>query len=937
MWSRVSILVFLLSFTVAGQAKLISHWPFDLCSLSGDENELVDVESGIHGTGVGMLESEFSGRFCQSLRFDGKGSHVIIPHNKKFEVNNGAIAFWFKAPELSHSHRRSRGGMALFSKDSDGTDNGGDHLTIWVDSDGGLFVRHQSKNTNYDIDTSRAITVTEGQWHHLVYTFGSKGMHVYINGRLYGFNDTAKLRLKNNVEPIILGANAWLTDNSESLPSDLTDHFNGEIDDVRLYNKQLDIADVRTLYEQSDYACVSCHNVHHFQIQHDGAGLTCEAETVFIKACANADCSHVYDQDASVTLLPVQQDVVIPANSQGVSVAFRQSTPEIVSLAVGSSTPSAAYSYQCLRNDGVANCTLPFTDAGLKIVNATGAITLPTQVAGREFSTMSVQAVKDNEGVCQALLEGERSLQVQFQCAEPNQCKTPLNVNGVDINSGSHAFTPANFSQASAALNRISYQDAGRIGLKLSVVVDDVTLTSGWQQVNVIPYQLSLAKTSVNRGTRAGHTFDIVIEALSETGAVLPNYQPENLQMSVVRTDASPYSGLLDYGSGSLSSQTSQTFSAAPLVNFSQGAATLNARYMEVGSVAIDVRDVNYLGTHLTIPSAGATTLGTFIPAYFDVQRETLADIKVQHAHSQFSYFGQPIGFVEAPSYIVSAVNATGQITKNYDAIFDWQLPSTFSDLSVTDNGYAAGLTIHQPARPETVKMTAGVRQFNLHDIQYLYNRTITPIAPHVAQLRLEVGPTLFSRVLEGQTVCFDTEGDGDCDGFVVASVVAESADSTLRWGRLVLENTSGSELENKIVPVNVQYYVDEGQGFVRNVDHTGLTPFSITPQQVSMKHMSSSSEDITDAVNIASSQFRFVKGSSLGHGGIFVNQAADTRLRKRGIVTIELRSDLLSWDDYLDFDWNGNESGKGNPSAQVTFGIYRGNDRIIYWREVFD
>jgi len=40
--------------------------------------------------------------------------------------------------------------------------------------------------------------------------------------------------------------------------------------------------------------------------------------------------------------------------------------------------------------------------------------------------------------------------------------------------------------------------------------------------------------------------------------------------------------------------------------------------------------------------------------------------------------------------------------------------------------------------------------------------------------------------------------------------------------------------------------------------------------------------------------------------------------------------------DPWLQYDWDG-DGNADDPAARVTFGIYRGDDRIIYWRERFD
>ena len=36
----------------------------------------------------------------------------------------------------------------------------------------------------------------------------------------------------------------------------------------------------------------------------------------------------------------------------------------------------------------------------------------------------------------------------------------------------------------------------------------------------------------------------------------------------------------------------------------------------------------------------------------------------------------------------------------------------------------------------------------------------------------------------------------------------------------------------------------------------------------------------------------------------------------------------------YLQFNWRG--AGNTNPTARATFGIYKGNDKVIYFRELY-
>jgi MSHA biogenesis protein MshQ len=73
---------------------------------------------------------------------------------------------------------------------------------------------------------------------------------------------------------------------------------------------------------------------------------------------------------------------------------------------------------------------------------------------------------------------------------------------------------------------------------------------------------------------------------------------------------------------------------------------------------------------------------------------------------------------------------------------------------------------------------------------------------------------------------------------------------------------------------------------------------------------------------------YRFLSFSAVGNGAAGNN--------KKGRLDFEYQ--VPPW---LQYDWNGNTDNDDaydqNPTAILTFGLYRGNDRIIYQRERFD
>ena len=56
-------------------------------------------------------------------------------------------------------------------------------------------------------------------------------------------------------------------------------------------------------------------------------------------------------------------------------------------------------------------------------------------------------------------------------------------------------------------------------------------------------------------------------------------------------------------------------------------------------------------------------------------------------------------------------------------------------------------------------------------------------------------------------------------------------------------------------------------------------------------------------------------------------------------VLKLDPSNDPTGWSDYLNYDWNadGVIDDDDFPEATITFGLFRGNDKIIHWRELFD
>lgn len=206
---------------------------------------IIDETGTNESLAQGGVSFDQSGEFGSSFYFDGDDDFVLIPHHDDYLLHHGTVSFWFYSDSLS-------GQRALFSKDSSGDDSGG-HLHIWTDGST-LKARIQTDGSS-PYGTGNSFEVSDGglktgRWYHVAVTFGAGGLNLYVNANL---QDTADypggLATSSggigNYEPLVLGAGT--TGSGDLTHLSLSDHFQGRIDDVRIYKEVLDVGQVRDL------------------------------------------------------------------------------------------------------------------------------------------------------------------------------------------------------------------------------------------------------------------------------------------------------------------------------------------------------------------------------------------------------------------------------------------------------------------------------------------------------------------------------------------------------------------------------------------------------------------------------------------------------------------------------------------------------------------
>jgi MSHA biogenesis protein MshQ len=360
-----------------------------------------------------------------------------------------------------------------------------------------------------------------------------------------------------------------------------------------------------------------------------------------------------------------------------------------------------------------------------------------------------------------------------------------------------------------------------------------------------------------------------------------------------------------------------------------------------VGRIEIDIQDANYLGN--LIPSQGALTLGNFIPAYF-----TVAQVQptLQNTHEDtFSYIGETIEFVTGsePLLIFTAKNVQNAVTENY-GVTPWILSLSQLDVNngiflIDSSTYAKTDSAEEVSKGSTPIISTGnldydgIIEVQIPDTRFKYNKvrsdntTFDIASPFTAFIDMEFSSTFLT---DTDDVCYQADyASGTCLPFTITSITG----ANMRYGRLALESTYGPETEPLRVPIKAEYY-DTGR-WLLNTDDSG-TSIAFNQSTDHIKLLASGSADITSDINNISSTGSLLLGVADDSNDLLLNAPGDM-----GAVKLQLdpSNDPTGWSDYLNYDWNGDGviDSDDHPEATVTFGQFRGNDRIIHWREVFN
>ena len=483
---------------------------------------------------------------------------------------------------------------------------------------------------------------------------------------------------------------------------------------------------------------------------------------------------------------------------------------------------------------------------------------------------------------------------------------------------------------------------------------------------------------------KAGDIFTFKIQALNankKEDVITLNYVPnsnDNLRIKLTRSmpSSGSFEGQFSYATNkTLLTSTSATWVAMPdLPTFDKGVYRfVDSTYSEVGAIQINVKDNDYYGMKFSVDdnfsvNSNGSKIGRFIPSHFELVSSTVDNYIVSSSHNPNTYdhifpdkvltyvsgtivlqpkdnnlyqckagqeggycfqwtpgntqfepgvgtdwvdawvllkFGTSgVTYMDQPElsfdYRLEARNSAGLVTKNYDgddkATVSFIANADGRDLSsrLQNYGGAWGDGVYQP----------GAWEVNMLDSGY-FSRQVTG---------REDGPmmnTLFGiSITDEDSVVLN---DLDIPAVQATARMLSIQTSELRYGRWTVADGYGPISNDFSTTMQLEYF--DGTNFISHSDDTKTDFDSVN------SHLTDIS--LGGVLPALSGSGNFTNGVTQGLIIAAPNRSGEVQLD-------------YNVDDWFKYKWGESHTGfDQSPSANIVFGFFRGNDRVIYRRRL--
>ncbi len=909
----------------------LAWYPMDETRWAGLPGEVTDNSgSGNHGVRVGAAQTVANGKVCRAGEVVSEGSAIDTGLDLDASVGSVAtLSFWFR-PNWSDSNwwERLRSRVLFDASLRSPAGNGASKffkLIKWGGFSANsrlLFLFEDGADSDFFVSAD-VPRLTRGAWVHVGVTwdYTSNRFQIYFNGVRVANSSRATNQVMPNLDSLYFGDNR-----TGYNPYGITRVADASFDEVYIDSRVLSQAEIQADMNAS-HPCPGI-MLDHFVISHDGAGIHCLAETITVTAAA-ADGSTVTSYTGSISLDTQTATGSWNLNTGGGSFAdavaddglanyrFVVADAGVASFDLDYRSGPASIDVDVFEgaiHDDDTEGNLLFSPSGF-VVTATPLSNPPpvlidtsiaAQTAANDFPLyIAAYGQTSTDPVCGIIKAYDGAKMIKFWSSynDPLTGTLPVLVDS-NTGAGSEAAAVAQavaFVQGQAAIT-VNYADVGDIDIAMK---DDTTgnpslpagirgasqpfvvRPAGFVLSNIVRSSDSFANpaaTDENGAVfiAAGNPFSVTVTAVNGLGNATPNYGQESVAESVLLTSTLVAAG----GANNPPLAFSTGFGS-----FTNGVATgTDFSWGEVGIITLtpSIGDGNYLGGG-DVTGSVSGNIGRFTPFDFNVLLDNSPAFAT--ACGSFTYLGQAFNYSTAPQITMSARNSLGSTTQNYDN--NWWKLADFSE------GYA-----HNGSLPSTVSLDASGAGHTAIGCSNCAGTVTTSFNGSLSYSTSTLETLPFNGAVDISFPITDSDGIGYAGNPFIISAIGFDAGSEQRAGRGFAQDVYGTYAKIGDVlnmPVGTQYYSAASTWLGNNAD--SCTTYSYIKTD----------GGITTAVTPASPA-----SVMAGNGDLAIQLSGDSG-DPGGVASF-----TFTWPGWL----------AATASATATFGIFRGDDRFLYWRE---
>ncbi|MFH1021726.1 MAG: DUF6701 domain-containing protein [Pseudomonadota bacterium] len=677
--------------------------------------------------------------------------------------------------------------------------------------------------------------------------------------------------------------------------------------------------------------------LHHIRLEHDGQACTGSSNpaSITVKACANAACTSLYLDSVEVDLSNVATWSADPVTFSGgqTTLSLSRTTAGTVTLGTTSTTPTASSATRCF-NGATETCALTFSACTFDVIETGAAAYTPiyTKLTGTSFNL----DVLSLSGVAQTVNK------VEIVDASSGVCSGYVSL------ADSTTAVPSAFTANQRKSFAFGYGNAVREArIRVTYATNQYSCSS--DNFAIRPQAFTVTSTANQTGSSGTPVFRAGLDTFSLTATALSGYDGMPKINGNLLSSALPNLGL---------------FGAVTFPNASKATGVAMAAgftYSEVGNFSLGqyaVYDDGFTAVDANKPlpectsnfnngpvvngrygcmfgSTAAGPFGRFVPHHFTV----VGAVANGCPAGSFTYMGQPFTLFRtgdiAKAEVVEARNAGDTATMNYAGAY---APGTVSfgaenadngtDLSARLAFYSAGT---YPALSGS--WLGGVYTLTGNDTGAAFRRptATTPDTSWGPFDALDLGLTVADSDVSTSPKVSDADMDpAAAGGPNLIHRKFSGSPLRMRYGRLRLANAFGPETEPVTMSARLEYY--NGTAFALNAQDSCTNPGGIAVYQLD-NTLEVNQTDGTILINGAAATNLTIPVTTAAAGLINLRFSPPGAGNIGNTQVTALIAATLPW---LLYEWDGaGNDFNENPFARANFGIYRGNDRIINWREV--